>query len=116
MAASDSLRITPLAVRSLAFGDVEAGFIAIGTATEDSTRMLFVQNLSDQILMFSQDGIDDHFPLVANGFLLMDVMSNRSNSAQGAYIPANTTYFVRHLGVAPTTGTVFVTYWVGQER
>lgn len=115
MAASDSLRIVPLAVRTLAFGSVGVGLTAIGAASTDSSRMLLVQNLTDQTLMFSHDGATDHYPLVTNGALILDLTTNRTKDASGAYIAANTRIFCRHTGVAPTSGNVHVTFFVGQN-
>lgn len=113
MAASDTLRMGFLPVRTLAFGGIGAGYAAIGTATTDSARMVLVQNLTDAELMFSIDGATDHFPLAANSFLLLDICANRTASASGFYLPGNTLFRVKHTGVAPTAGSVFVTFMVG---
>lgn len=116
MAANDTMRMGFLPVRSLAFGSIGVNYAAIGTASTDSSRMLLVQNLADATLMFSTDGVDDHFPLAANSFLLLDIASNRTANAQAFYLPQGTIMRVKHIGVAPTAGTVYVTYIVGVDR
>lgn len=115
MAASDSLRVGFLPVRTLAFGSVGAGLTAIGAASTDSSRQLLVQNYTNQTLMFSSDGITDHFPLAQNASLILDFTTNRTKNATGLYLASGTTIFVRHLGVAPASGSVFVTFIIGQN-
>lgn len=116
MAASDSLRMGFLSVRTLAFGGIGVGYAAVGTASTDSSRMILVQNLTDQTLMFSIDGATDHFPLAAQSFLLVDMCTNRTMSASGFYLPQGTLFSVKHTGVAPTLGSVFITFMVGVNK
>ncbi len=116
MSASDSLRIQALVLRTLAFGSVGVGLTAVGTQAGDSVRILEIHNLTDQDLIGSQFGIIDSFILPSGSGRVIDVTANRTNIAQGAYLPANTRIFVRHQGVAPTSGSVFVTYWVAEDR
>jgi hypothetical protein len=115
MAANDSLRITPLAVRSLAFGSVAGTYTAIGTASDDSSRLLLVQNLTDKTLMFSHNGTTDHYPLLGGAALILDITTNRTSTASGFYIAANTTIYCKSIGAAPTTGSVYVTFFVAQN-
>ena len=113
MAVLDSQRLVPLPVRSLAAAGVVAGYTAIGTALTDSARIFFIQNLTDQIIMISHDGVNDHYPLASGGFLLLDCTTNRDANSVGFYIPQNTRIFAKRVGV-PTTGNVYVTAFVGQ--
>lgn len=101
-------------VRSLAFGSIGAAYAAIGAQTTDAGRLFMIQNLTDQTLMFSLDGTTDHFPLPANGFLLIDLDANKTIQGGKLELMARTTFYVRHIGVAPTLGTVYVSLGIGR--
>lgn len=108
-----SVRLQAETVRTLAFGGIGAGFLPIGTAITHATPLCFVQNLTDVTLMFSLDGTNEHFPLSANGYLVLDVQSNKSKS-QALSIAKGTIFYVRRVGV-PTVGSVYVTTFYGAE-
>jgi hypothetical protein len=116
MAASDSLRMIPLPVRSLAFGSIGAGYAAIGTPIDDSARMMLVQNLTDATVMFSHNGTTDHYPLLPHGAIILDLTTNRTSTTAGFYIGIGTTLYVKYLSSAPTSGSVYVTFFAGDNR
>lgn len=112
MAFSLATRLVPEVVKSVAAASIAAGYgSSIGTAFTQPMRIIFIQNLTDALVMFSFNGIDDHFPLPANGFLLLDVSSNKSVS-QAFFIAEGTRVFVKQIGV-PTTGSVYVSGFYG---
>lgn len=100
------IRLLAEPVRSLASGTIGAGYMGIGTGFDHPIRIVFIQNLTDATLMFSLDGIEDHFPLPANGFLLLDITANK-NLSQGFYLAEGQRIYVQTVG-APTTGDVYV--------
>lgn len=107
-----AIRVLPEPVRSLAFGSISGTYAAIGTAFANPIRIIFIQNLTDKSLMFSFDGTNDHFPLVAEAFLLLDVTSNSSVS-QGFFLAQGTKMYVKDLGSAATIGDVYVSVFYG---
>ena len=82
---SQAVRLQFEPVRSLAYGSIGAGYMGVGTSLANPARQIFVQNLTDVTLMFSFDGVNDHFPLPSSGFLLLDITTNKTQS-QGFYI------------------------------
>ena len=76
-------------------------------------RILMVQNLTDVTLQFSFEGVNDHFVLPANGFQLLDLMTNQQDTASGFFVATNTTIFVQEIG-SPTTGNVYVSAYYAQ--
>jgi len=111
MAHSQAIRLVPESVRSLAFGSIGAGYTGIGTSITNPVRILHIQNLTDAELMFSYDGVNDHFPLPTNGFLLLDITANKSRE-QGYYLAEGTRIYVKEVGT-PTTGNVYVCVYYG---
>lgn len=107
-----SIKLLPEPVRSLGFAAIGAGYMGIGTAFDNPIRIIMIQNLTDAILMFSFNGIDDTVPLPATGFLLLDVTTN-SAVVNAFYIAQGTRIYVRNLGMAPTSGDVYVTTFYG---
>lgn len=102
-------------VRSLAFGairDAAGAFIGIGTSLDNPARLILIQNLTDQTLMFSFDGIDDHFPLVRKSGLFEDIAANKTIST-GFFLAEGERLYVRYIDVAPTVGAVYLTTFYG---
>lgn len=106
-----AIRLVFEPVRSLAFGSISGTYTGIGTAFANPERMMLVQNATDVSLMFSADGINDHFQLPSNGFLLLDIAANKTTS-QGFYIAEGTRMYVKEIGT-PSTGSVYVTVMYG---
>lgn len=108
-----SLAIRMLAepIRSLAAASIGAAYMGIGTALEFPSRLVYIINLTDAQLMFSIDGINDHFTLPEGGFLLLDVSTNQSHT-QGFYISIGQRFYVKEVGT-PTTGSVYVSTFYG---
>src|SRR5690606_3867349 len=116
MAFNLSVKLVPETVRSLAGAAIGAAYMGIGTAFEHPVRIIMIQNLTDQIVMFSFNGIDDHVPLPANGFLLLDVMANKSSPGGGFYIAEGTRIYAKDAGVSPSTGFVYVSVFYGYDN
>lgn len=109
-----AIRFKAEPVRTIGFAAIGVGYMGVGTALDQPMRQFFIQNLTNAVLMFSFDGIDDHFPLPGNGFFLDDITSNKS-VGQGWFLAEGTRLYVRHLGVAPTQGDVyFSTFFADQ--
>jgi len=108
---SSAIRFAPETVRSLAFGSIVAGYTAIGTALEHPIRIFLLQNLTDETLMFSFDGVNDHIPVSLGGYLLIDVTANKT-LVQGFYIAEGSSIYVKRIGI-PTTGAVYVSTFYG---
>jgi len=104
---SASVRIEAEAVRSLAFGSIGAAYAAVGTAISNAARIILIQNLTDESLMFSLDGATDNFPLPSNGFLLLDLTANKTIDT-GFFLAEGRTLYVKEIG-NPTTGSVYFT-------
>ena len=112
MAQFQAIKLVPEAARSLAFGSIAAGYTGIGTAITNPVRVFHIQNLTNTVLMFSYDGVDDHFPLAANAYLILDITANKSRE-QGFYLAEGTRIYVRQLGLVPGEGAVYVTVYYG---
>jgi hypothetical protein len=111
---SRSIKILAEPVRTLAFGSIGADYMGVGTSIDNPARIIFIQNLTDETLMFSLNGVDDHFPLAASGFIILDLTTNKIFQA-GAFIAVGTRLYVKDLGVAPSTGSVYFTTFYGAE-
>lgn len=110
---SVSVRLMPETVRSLAFGSIGAAYAGVGTTLSRPCRIFMVQNLTDENLMFSFDGINDHFPLASWGYLLLDITSNKTLN-QGYFLAEGTRLYVKQIG-APTEGSVYFTTFYGAD-
>ena len=98
-------------LRSLGFGSIGASYAAIGTAITKPARLIKIDNLTDAALLFSIDGTDDHTIIPGNGFLLLDIATNKEDT-QGFELATGTTFYVKNSGT-PTLGSVYVTVITG---
>jgi hypothetical protein len=109
MSLSCGIRFLMEPQRSLAFGSIGTSYMSIGSALTKPIRMYELHNLTDISLQFSIDGIEDHFPLPANGHKVIDVVSNNTSNTTGWYIGIGTSFYVKQLGlVAPSYGSVYL--------
>jgi hypothetical protein len=107
-----AIRLVPEPVRTIAAGSIGVGYSLIGsTGFENPCRIFYLQNLTDATLMFSFNGVDDHFPLLSNSFLLLDITSNKTVDV-GAFIAQGQPVYVKQVGV-PTGGAVYLTVFYG---
>lgn len=112
MAFGQAIRLLPETVRTIAAGAIGVAYSGIGTAFDHPIRIIMIQNLTDQTVMFSFNGVDDHVPLPSNGFLLLDVTTNKASSGGAFYIAEGTRIYVREI-VSPTSGDVYVSVFYG---
>lgn len=113
MSLSIRMRFEP--VRSLGFASIGGAYMGVGSAISHPARQIFIQNLTDETLMFSFNGVDDHFPLPANGFFLDDISSNKVATAHGFYLAEGERLYVKNNGTPPSEGAVYFTVVYGSE-
>ncbi len=101
-------------VRSLGFAAIGAGYIGVGTALNFPARQIFIQNYTNATLMFSFDGVNDHFPLASGQFYLNDIASNKTLET-GYFVAKGDRLYVKQLDVAPTSGTVYFSVMYGVD-
>ena len=111
MSLGRQLRAEP--VRTLAAGSVGVSYTAIGTPCGKPDSVLQFQNLTDASVMMSFDGINDHFPLAAGAYFVLDVTTNQPTK-DGLFLSVGTQFYVRQLGV-PATGSVYISLYYGRD-
>lgn len=113
MGAQFSIRLRYEPGRSLAFGSITGTYAGVGTAVAHPIRQYIIQNLTDATVWFSLDGVNDHFPLPANGLLINDIATNQT-FGQGFFLSEGDRLYVKQLGT-PTTGSVYFSVAYGSE-
>lgn len=98
--------------RSLAYTGISGTYAGVGTSLVNPVNQFFVQNLTNALLQFSFDAINDHFVLPSNGFFLNDISSNKA-LANMLYLPVGKRLYVKTIGT-PTSGSVYFTVMYGQ--
>lgn len=99
-------------LKSLAFGSIVAGYTVIGDPYAFPISKLHIVNNTDEILLFSFDGVTDHLRLPSGGFLLLDI-TIEANVPD--YLPIGDAIYVKRDGT-PTSGTADVTAFYGLNR
>ena len=99
--------------KSLAWGSIAAGYMGVGTAFDKPMRLLILQNLTDALVWFSFDGIEDHIPLASISYIILDITANRATE-EGWFVGEGTRVYVKQLAGAPTNGAVYVSACYGK--
>lgn len=102
---SYGIRMVAEALRRVAFGGIGAGYAVLGTPLEHPTRILIIKNLTNENLVFSYDGITDHEIIPKLSGQVLDLTTNKA-TPEGAFFGQGTQVWVKHDGVAPTSGLV----------
>lgn len=104
------------ALRSLAFGSIGANYAAIGTQINQLARLVAIKNNTDAVLLLSFDGTTDNDVLMATTGQVLDFTANKTmdDGAGSYFIEKGTTIYVKHAGVAPTSGSIYVTVVYGK--
>lgn len=105
---SSAIKVQWDALRTAAFGAIGGAYSAVGTPFAHMTRILIMQNLTNQQVLVSFDGVTDNLTLPTGGQLILDYMSDQSLLG-GEFLQAiGTQVYVKNAGVAPTTGNFYV--------
>ncbi len=111
-----AIRLKAEPQRAIVFGNITTSYVGIGSPYTNPVRLYMLQNLTDQILQFSWDGIHDHFPLAAGGSMILDITSNKSATGGMFAAAEGDRTYVLYPQDPPTTGTVYLTIFYGFEK
>lgn len=96
-------------LRTLGFASVSGSYSGVGPAFQNPVRILKVTNTTNENLRVSFDGITDMDIVAANGYYVFDYTTNDARKVGDLVQAAGQRLYVKHEGVAPTLGTVYVT-------
>lgn len=99
--------------RSIGFAAIGVGYSGVGTAAAHPIRQFKIDNLTDALLQFSFDGVNDHFVMPANSFFLDDLTSNKA-LGPNFVLPEGTRLYVKQIDAA-TSGSVYYTIVYAKE-
>lgn len=95
------------AIRLVAFGGVGAAYAAVGSATTHRIRRVRLVNTTNQDIYVSIDGVVDHIRLATGTSQEIDMSTNKIRD-DGYFLPKGTIFYVKHAGVAPGSGSVWI--------
>ncbi len=104
-----SVRVRYEPLRSAAFGDITGSYESVGLPFSNPVRILKVTNLTDEPILVSLNGIDDHDIVAANGFFLYDYASNRADAAGLLEQPQGDRIYIKAQDNLPSLGNLYVT-------
>lgn len=96
-------------LRTLPFGLIGAAYTGVGLKFANPVRLLKVTNNTDANLLVSFNGVDDQDIVVAYGFFLYDLCSNKTDAAGILELSAGKRLYVKQEAWAPTVGSVYAT-------
>lgn len=91
-------------LREALWGAIGVNYSAVGTPMAHPIRIFYIYNLTDAILSFSLDGIDEHLRLPAPGYFTSDVTANKTEGS-GLFLAKGDSLYVKQYG-APSAGFV----------
>lgn len=108
-----AIRVLPETLRSLGFASISGAYTGIGSSLSNPAHIILLQNLTDTVCFFSWDGINDHMVLPSNGYIIVDITSNKTVTGGAFMIGAGTRFYVKQGSIAPTSGAVYVSVFYG---
>ena len=101
------IRGTIDAIRTLAFGGIGAAYAVVGAVLAGPVRLICFNNLTNQNLYFSDDGVNDKVIIPLGTGKVFDISTNRTRQ-ENFFLKEGDFCYIRHLGVAPTSGSVYI--------
>lgn len=101
-------------LQSLGYGSISGTYAGIGPQFDRSSRMIYISNLTNKVLMISFDGVTDHYPIYAYTALMLTNTWNAQKSTEYLAMEASTRVYVKSVGT-PTVGVVYVTIFRGES-
>jgi len=113
MAINQSIKLLAEPMKTLASGSISGTYAGIGTAFDKPIRILILQNFTDEGVIFSFDGIDDHIPLPTSAYMIIDITGNKTGAGGGFFIAEGTRIYVKQLAGVPGSGSVYISALYG---
>jgi len=98
-------------IRYATYDTIDTAYIPMGSGFNNASRIIVLQNLTNALLMFSFDGIEDHLLLPSQGQLVLDITANKSITS-GFYLPEGQKIYVRKVET-PTSGSAVLSVFYG---
>ncbi len=92
-------------IRSLNFDELDVDYVPLGGPMEHPIVNYRIQNLSNQDILISYDGVTDQDYVSAGSFVLLDVSSNKGKGDVLALAKGDIVY-VKPATSAPSSGAV----------
>lgn len=109
-----AIRLMAEPVRTVAFGAIGAPYSTVGAPMTKPIRMMILQNFTDTAVMLSFDGVHDHLPMVTNGYLILDITSNKT-LPQGFFFGEGQQVYVKLLGAPAASGSFNLSVFYGAD-
>lgn len=106
-----AIRLLPDPIRSVGFAAIGVAYVGVGAALSRPARIIYIVNATDEDLMLSLDGVNDHFVVVENGFILLDITANKTVDT-GFFLAEGQRLYVREI-VSPSSGTLYFSTFFG---
>lgn len=106
---TSSIRVRYEPLRSIFGAAITEDYGGVGLPFANPVRILKVTNLTNQNVLISLNGIDDHDIVPATGFFLYDYSSNKANAAGLLEQPQGDRIYVKAESTLPTSGNLYVT-------
>lgn len=92
-------------LRTVVFGSITSSYAALGSPVTGHIRLMNLVNSTNEDVLFSFDGINDHVRLYQGSFQLFDFTTNKVQE-DGFFLPQGTQIYVKYAS-APSSGSVW---------
>ncbi len=96
-------------LRGTDFSDITGAYTGIGAPFANPILWFHIINNTNEDVVISLNGIDDHDIVAANGFFLYDYSSNKANAGGLLEQPQGDRIYARAQSSLPTIGSLYVT-------
>ena len=100
--------------RSIDGEDLTGAYAQLGTPLLHSARIVIFQNFTSTAVWLSKNGVDDHLCLVPNGYMILDLTSNKTIPV-GFFLSQGDQIYVKLRGLPVLSGYVDFSAIYGDE-
>jgi len=104
-----SIRVRYEPLRSIDGASITGIYQGVGLPFANPVRILKVTNFTNENILISLNGVDDHDIVGASGFFLYDYASNKADAAGLLEQPQGDRIYVKAEDTLPTLGNLYVT-------
>lgn len=103
-------------LRDIDYSSISNSYSKVGSRLKFPARLIIIQNMTDESLMFSVDGTNDHFPIYKLSNMTIDLTANKTSDTSVFAMSAGESLWVKHMGTQPTQGKVYFSTVFGKDR
>lgn len=110
----DQIRVFAEPIRSLDASSMSGTFMGIGSRFDHPARFIVLNNTTNGIVNISLNGLDTHFIMVSDSYLVLDWCWNDTGVNSGLFLEKDHRVYASFASIfAPPVGAIYLSVFYG---